>query len=147
MLLLLLLLVRLLVWPESIPATAQLIIGLTHPAATELIAANSLSRCFSLHVHMEEIKPAKLIQTHQGVFFLLFHACCQRLLDNVCFHVRFHLTCSSFLHAVFLLKTKPWSLFFPSSSTLFLSHCPHCYIIEEDSSRVCCKIGRMRYKE
>lgn len=44
-------------------ATAKLIIGLAQPAAAELIVANSLSRCISPHAHMEEIKPAKLIQT------------------------------------------------------------------------------------
>lgn len=44
-------------------ATAKLIIGLVQPASTELIVANSLSRCISPHAHMEEIKPAKLIQT------------------------------------------------------------------------------------
>lgn len=48
--------------------TAKLIIGLVYPASTGLIAANSLSRCISPHAHMEEIKPAKLIETPNILF-------------------------------------------------------------------------------
>lgn len=49
--------------------TAKLIIGPVQPVSTGLIAANSLSRCISSHAHMEEIKPAKLIQT-PNIFLL-----------------------------------------------------------------------------
>lgn len=129
-------------------ATAKLIIGLAQPAAAELIVANSLSRCISPHAHMEEIKLAKLIQTcrffHAHRWNLHVGASSSR---SVRFHVHFHLTCPIFLqNFVFLslVRIKPRCFFFPSSSSLFLSLCPHGYIIEEDSSRVCCKIEGTR---
>lgn len=56
-------------------ATAKLIIGLAQPAAAELIVANSLSRCISPHAHMEEIKPAKLIQTCRFFFMHIARIC------------------------------------------------------------------------
>lgn len=58
--------------------TAKLIIGLVEPASTELIAANSFSRCISPHAHMEEIKPAKLIQT-PNIFFCICTVLCAHI--------------------------------------------------------------------
>lgn len=126
-------------------ATAKLIIGLAQPAAAELIVANSLSRCISPHAHMEEIKPAKLIQTCRFFMHMNLHVGASSC-TSVCFHVHFHLTCPIFLQNVVflnLVRMKPRCFFFFFFLS-FLSLCPHGYIIEEDSSRVCCKIEGTR---
>lgn len=72
--------------------TAKLIIGLVQPVSTGLIAANSLSRCISPHAHMEEIKPAKLIQTpnifSSHIAAVPTHVC---VCTYVCVHMCVHL--------------------------------------------------------
>lgn len=133
-------------------ATAKLIIGLAQPAAAELIVANSLSRCISPHAHMEEIKPAKLIQTCRVFFFMHFARICMLVRAHVEAFVSMCIfTChapffSKILSSLVFSELSHGGFFFFFFLSFFLSLCPHGYIIEEDSSRVCCKIEGTRQR-
>lgn len=132
--------------------TAKLIIGLVQPVSTGLIAANSLSRCISPHAHMEEIKPAKLIQT-ANIFFL--H--CFSAYTCFCVHVYIWVcscvcACTPAMHPFYIRFVFPSFVRLKGGTGLLFSSspfslCPHDYIIEKDSSQVCCRKERERGKE